>query len=176
MSIMVTRSSMPSLEEYIEEIKPIFESRHLTNMGPVYQKLQAQVRDTMLDAAKKAFRPELLNRFDAQIVFRRLEKDDIVKIVEIELKSLRARLAAQGLTLELSRAAMDDLASVGLDPAYGARPLRRAIENRLEDPLADAMLRGRFEPPCTISVTPGKDGKAFAFKTRRAKPEAPTGA
>ncbi|MBQ3811715.1 MAG: ATP-dependent Clp protease ATP-binding subunit [Kiritimatiellae bacterium] len=139
--------------------------------GP--EALQAQVRDTMLDAAKKAFRPELLNRFDAQVVFRRLEKDDIVKIVEIELKSLRARLAAQGLTLELSRAAMDDLASVGLDPAYGARPLRRAIENRLEDPLADAMLRGRFEPPCTISVTPGKDGKAFAFKTRRAKPDAP---
>ena len=138
--------------------------------------LQAQVRDTMLDAAKKAFRPELLNRFDAQVVFRRLEKDDIVKIVDIELKSLRARLAAQGLTLELSRAAMDDLASVGLDPAYGARPLRRAIENRIEDPLADAMLRGRFEPPCTISVTPGKDGKAFAFKTRRAKPEAPAGA
>ncbi len=135
--------------------------------------LQAQVRETMLDAAKKAFRPELLNRFDAQIVFRRLEKDDIVKIVDIELKSLRARLAAQGLKLELSRAAMDDLASVGLDPAYGARPLRRAIENRLEDPLADAILRGRFEPPCTISVSPGKDGKGFSFKARRTKPADP---
>ncbi|MBQ9726824.1 MAG: ATP-dependent Clp protease ATP-binding subunit [Kiritimatiellae bacterium] len=134
---------------------------------------QAQVRDTMLDAAKKAFRPELLNRFDAQIVFRRLEKDDIVKIVDIELKSLRARLAAQGLSLELARSAMDSLAAVGLDPAYGARPLRRAIENRLEDPLADAMLRGRFDPPCTISVSLGKDGTTFAFKAKKPKPAAP---
>ena len=130
---------------------------------------QAQVRDTMLDAAKKAFRPELLNRFDAQIVFRRLEKDDIVKIVDIELASLRARLAAQGFKLELARPAMDSLAAVGLDPAYGARPLRRAIESRLEDPLADAMLRGRFEAPCTVAVSLDKDGTTFRFKARRAK-------
>ena len=135
--------------------------------------LQEQVRSTMLDAAKKAFRPELLNRFDAQIVFRRLEKDDIVKIVDIELKSLRARLAAQGLELELARSAMDSLAAVGLDPAYGARPLRRAIENRLEDPLADAMLRGRFRPPCTISVSLGKDGTSFVFKPKKPKAAPP---
>ena len=125
---------------------------------------QEQVRRTMLDAAKKAFRPELLNRFDAQLVFRRLEKPDVEKIIRIELAGVKKRLAERGLTLDLSPDAMEKLVLAGLDPAYGARPLRRAIESKLEDPLADALLRGALEPPCSVLCTPNPDKPdEFAF-------------
>ena len=83
-------------------------------------------------------------------------------IVEIELASVRARLAERGFALELSPAATDKIAAAGLDPAFGARPLRRAIENLLEDPLADDILRGRIAAPCTIRADVAENG-ALAF-------------
>ena len=142
---------------------------------------QEQLKSVVLEAARRAFRPELLNRFDAMLVFRRLEKADVEQIIEIELRSLRARLTERGLDLNLTPAAVDALAQAGLDPACGARPLRRAIESRLEDPLADALLRDRFTPPCRIRVSPDPNKPdAFLFEEEArsealpaAAPEAP---
>ncbi|MBR1837094.1 MAG: AAA family ATPase, partial [Kiritimatiellae bacterium] len=122
----------------------------------------ARAREAIMDAAKRTFRPELLNRFDALVVFKALGREQIGKIVEIELASVRARLAERGFALELSPAATDKIAAAGLDPAFGARPLRRAIENLLEDPLADDILRGRIAAPCTIRADVAENG-ALAF-------------
>ncbi len=124
---------------------------------------EERTREAIAAAAKKAFRPELLNRFDAMIVFRSLGREQIGRIVEIELRSVRDRLAERGFDLELSPEAVDRLAKAGLDPAFGARPLRRAIENLLEDPLSDDLLRGRIAAPCSIRVTVG-EGDKLAFR------------
>ena len=132
-----------------------------------------RAKSAILEAAKKAFRPELLNRFDAMIVFKALGEAEIGKIVEIELSSVRARLAERGIELDLSPEALARLSRAGLDPAFGARPLRRAIENLLEDPLSDDLLRGRFVPPCTVRavVAPGAD--RLSFESLPAFPSAP---
>ena len=133
-----------------------------------------RAKATMLEAAKKTFRPELMNRFDATIVFKGLGEAEIGKIVEIELASIRRRLAERGIELELSPEAQARLAKAGLDPAFGARPLRRAIENLLEDPLSDDLLRGRFDPPCTVRVSDaGGDKLAFEPVVKEIPPEDP---
>lgn len=134
-----------------------------------------RAKGAILDAAKKAFRPELMNRFDATIVFRSLGEAEIAKIVEIELASIRKRLAERGIELELSPEALARLAKAGLDPAFGARPLRRAIESLLEDPLSDDLLRGRFDPPCTVraAVADGTEKLVFEPVVREIPPEGP---
>lgn len=119
---------------------------------------QEKLKSIMLEAVKKTLPPELINRFDAMLVFRSLDKADLEKIVDIELDAVRKRLQERGLSLEVSPEAMNDLVEVGLDPAYGARPLRRAIESRLIDPLSEAILRDRFHAPCSILVR--KDANA----------------
>ena len=134
-----------------------------------------RARSTILEAAKKTFRPELMNRFDATIVFKSLGEAEIGKIVDIELADIRRRLAGRGIELELAPEALARLAKAGLDPAFGARPLRRAIENLLEDPLSDDLLRGRFDPPCTVraSVADGSDKLAFEPVSKEIPPEDP---
>jgi len=119
----------------------------------------SRTRAAIEDAARRAFRPELLNRFDAMIVFRSLGREEIGKIVQIELSGLYRRLSERGITLELSPEALDLVAKAGLDPAFGARPLRRAIERLVEDPLADDILRGRIAAPCSLRAAPTPDGK-----------------
>lgn len=125
--------------------------------------MQEAMREHVMDAAKRAFRPELLNRFDATLVFRRLEREDIEKILRKELASVTERLSERGIALELDESAMGRLAASGLDPAYGARPLRRAIESLLEDPLADALLRGKIVPPCKVIASAQSDDGALSF-------------
>ena len=134
-----------------------------------------RARSTILEAAKKTFRPELMNRFDATIVFKSLGEAEIGKIVDIELADIRRRLAGRGIELELAPEALARLAKAGLDPAFGARPLRRAIENLLEDPLSDDLLRGRFDPPCTVraSVAEGSDKLLFEPVSKEIPPEDP---
>ncbi len=114
---------------------------------------QEQMRAHVMDAAKRTFRPELLNRFDATLVFRQLAREDIVEILRKELAGVLARLAERGIELALDDSALSRLAEAGMDPAYGARPLRRAIESLLEDPLADALLRGSIAAPCRLKVS-----------------------
>ena len=124
------------------------------------------LRDKLLDEAKRTFRPELLNRFDETVVFRKLEKDDVVTILDIELAKLRTRLSERDMTLELDRKATDFLVAKGSDDAMGARPLRRAVQHYVEDPLADLLLREELVPG-RIKVSLTKDETALSFKQPR---------
>ncbi|MCL1887466.1 MAG: ATP-dependent Clp protease ATP-binding subunit [Kiritimatiellaeota bacterium] len=101
-----------------------------------------RLKDQLISQARQAFKPELLNRFDDIIVFRKLDRPDVERILQLELAKVRARLVEKDIRLGLDDAALEFLLSKGYDEALGARPLRRAIEQYLEDPLADALLRG----------------------------------
>ncbi|MBU0677460.1 MAG: ATP-dependent Clp protease ATP-binding subunit [Verrucomicrobia bacterium] len=122
-----------------------------------YETLKAR----MLDEAKKVFKPELLNRIDDVIVFRQLNKGDVKKILDIELIKVRKRLEAKNIELHLSDSAEEFLIGNGYDPAFGARPLRRAIERHLEDPLAEEILRGNITPSERVEVTAEGDHLKF---------------
>jgi ATP-dependent Clp protease ATP-binding subunit ClpC len=102
---------------------------------------------------KKVFRPEFLNRIDDVIVFHKLQKDEIKTIVELLLRRIRESLAERELQLELSDDAKDLLVDKGWDPSMGARPLRRAIQRYIEDPLADFVLRAELMPGGTVMVS-----------------------
>jgi ATP-dependent Clp protease ATP-binding subunit ClpC len=101
-----------------------------------------RLRDRMIASAKQVFKPEFLNRLDDLIVFKKLDKADVVSILDIELGKVRSRLEGKGIQLVLDAAATDLLVSKGFDPSLGARPLRRTVERMLEDPLAEELLRG----------------------------------
>jgi ATP-dependent Clp protease ATP-binding subunit ClpC len=113
-----------------------------------YESMKAKV----MDALKKTFRPEFLNRLDGVMVFRSLSRDEIAMIVELELKPLRMQLAEQEIKLQLTDAARIAVAEAGYDPDYGARPLRRVIQNRIQDPLSEALLATRFVPGDTVQI------------------------
>jgi ATP-dependent Clp protease ATP-binding subunit ClpB len=129
--------------------------------------LDVEVEAHVKDLLKKALRPELLNRIDETIIFHQLTRDDLVGIVDIQLANLRKRLTARGLLLEVSPGAKAALASEGYDPQFGARPLKRVIQHRLENPLATRMLGGEFEPGDVIEV--GYDRGAFTFHRDQAE-------
>ncbi len=108
--------------------------------------------EKLLGIAKKFFKPEFINRVDDIIVFRRLEKEDLIKIVDIELGKLRERLLGRKLDLEVSDEVKNFLIAKGYEPEFGARPLRRAVERYIEDPLAEELLRGTFEKAGKVRV------------------------
>ncbi len=118
---------------------------------------------------KASFRPEFLNRIDATVVFRSLTVDEIREIVDLLLARVREQLTAQQMLLEVTQEAKDHLIKLGYDPAYGARPLRRVIQNTIEDVLAEHLLLGRYEPGTTIVVDrdpeAGLDIRAAESKT-----------
>ncbi len=111
-----------------------------------------EMRKKLMDQLRRAFRPEFLNRVDATIVFRSLTKAEITQIVDILLDRVRERLAEHAVQLNVTQAAKEYLADQGFDPEYGARPLRRVIQNQIEDTLSDGILGGRFAPSHTILV------------------------
>lgn len=113
------------------------------------------------------FRPEFLNRIDEIVIFHRLSKADLREIVGIQLNRLKDRLAAQGLSLSLDQSAIDYLAEEGYDPAFGARPLKRAIQRELQDPLAVKVLSGEFKTGDLIHVEKGSSGLVFSSTTER---------
>ena len=121
----------------------------------------ATLKNRMLEEAKRVFKPELINRIDDTIVFRQLTKDDVVRILDVEMEKVRARLAAKAIELHMTDSAREFLISKGYDPAFGARPLRRAIERYLEDPLAEEILRGNIHPAETVEVTADDDHLQF---------------
>ena len=100
------------------------------------------MKDAVMAVVGQHFRPEFINRIDDAVVFHGLEQDQIRQIARIQLERLEARLAEQDLALDISEAALDQLAAAGFDPVYGARPLKRAIQTRIENPLAQALLGG----------------------------------
>jgi ATP-dependent Clp protease ATP-binding subunit ClpC len=108
---------------------------------------------------KKVFRPEFLNRIDEVIVFHKLTKDEVKEIVELLLRHIRESMAERELSLNLSEDAKDLLVDKGWDPAMGARPLRRAIQRYIEDPLADKVLSSSMEPGSTVEVDKAADGE-----------------
>ena len=110
------------------------------------------VKDAVTDELKNYFRPEFLNRIDETVVFHSLDAKHIEAIAAIQIKVLQARLAKMDLVLEVSPAALKEIAKVGFDPVFGARPLKRAIQQRIENPLSKLLLEGKFLPKDTIPV------------------------
>jgi ATP-dependent Clp protease ATP-binding subunit ClpB len=122
-------------------------------------------------AMRETFRPEFLNRIDEIVEFEPLTRDQIGEIVELQLARLRARLAERGLSLELTDAAQEHLAEAGWDPTYGARPLKRAIQRLVENPLALRLLEGEFEEGDTVRVDVSSGQLSFE-KTPAVEPAA----
>ena len=110
------------------------------------------IKEAVQGELRNHFRPEFLNRIDETVVFHALDSKHIESIADIQIRALRDRLAHLDLTLEVSPAALAELAKVGFDPVYGARPLKRAIQQRIENPLSKLLLEGRFAPKAVIPV------------------------
>ncbi len=125
------------------------------------------MRDKILDESKRVFKPEFLNRLDDMIVFHQLERNDLVKIVDLEVAKVLERVRAKDIKVHLDTTAVEFLIDKGYDPTYGARPMRRAVEKYLEDPLVEQLLRGNIKPGDTLEVHAA--GEQLAFKV--AQPE-----
>ena len=141
-----------------------------SNIGsPMIQAMVGEPYDDVKDAVwselKNHFRPEFLNRIDETVVFHALDAQHIESIAAIQLKVLEARLAKMDLHLQVSPAALAELAKVGFDPVFGARPLKRAIQQRIENPLSKFLLEGRYPPKSVIpvEVDPVRDPGVFQF-------------
>ena len=119
-------------------------------------------RAAVMDAVSTHFRPEFVNRIDEVVIFEPLARDQIAGIAEIQLGRLRSRLAERDLSLELNQDALDKLIAVGYDPVYGARPLKRAIQRWIENPLAQLILSGQFLPGTTVTASVKDDEIVFA--------------
>lgn len=128
------------------------------------------MKEKITEAAKKHFRPEFINRFDELIVFRMLNRPDLEKIVELEAQKLIRRLADKEISLTLSPEVISMLVDKGYDPQYGARPMRRAIERLLEDPIAEAILRGELVAGCMSRAIRPEGTCDIAFAGDKPKP------
>ena len=128
-----------------------------------------KMREKILDESKKIFRPEFLNRVDDIIVFRSLLKSDLIEILTVEVNKVIERLKNKNIQLRLVENAKDFLVEKGYDPTYGARPMRRAVERFLEDPLAEEILKGNLHEGEPIVVTSDKDKLVFNQKAAAAE-------
>ena len=160
--IMTSNIGSPIIQEWFERSR-IRENadksdRALTKRG--YEELEKQVMAEL----KKHFRPEFLNRVDDVIIFQSLDEDELAKIVDIQLDRLSKRLAQQNLTLDVDAAAKKLLAKEGYDPQFGARPLKRAVQEQLLNPLATKLLEGEFKSGDQVEVT--ADGESLMFKAK----------
>jgi ATP-dependent Clp protease ATP-binding subunit ClpC len=111
-----------------------------------------EMRERVMSEIKRTFRPEFLNRVDSIVVFRHLSKQDIISIVDIQLAEVQSRLTEQNIKLEVTEAAKELLVEQGYDPDNGARPLRRVIQNLIENELAEGLLAGKFRNGDTVVV------------------------
>ena len=130
-----------------------------------------KMKETLNNEIERYFRPEFINRLDDTIVFRALNREDLVTIVEYELAKVGKRLVDQELTMTLEQSAKDFLIDKGYNPDFGARPLRRAIEHHVEDPLSEAILRGEFTPGQNIRISHAKDAEAKELTFNPETPE-----
>ncbi len=146
-----------------------------SNLGSdVIQEMAGQgdydaIKSSVMEIVGKSFRPEFINRIDDLVVFHSLGREQIREITGIQMGHLHARLAERDMAIELSAAALDHLGEAGFDPVYGARPLKRAIQQQLENPLAQEILGGRFGPGDTIHVDAGPDGLVFERRSETAE-------
>jgi ATP-dependent Clp protease ATP-binding subunit ClpC len=123
---------------------------------------------------KKTFRPEFLNRIDEVIIFHILTEEDVRQIVDLQMKEISQRLADKGIIIELTEAARDWLAKEGYDPQFGARPLRRTLQRRVESPLSICLLHGEFKEGDKVMVDIGEEGIVFQCKEEPIAVELPT--
>ena len=130
-----------------------------TNTGSLTDK---EIHDSVMAELKKLFRPEFLNRIDETIVFQSLTSEDIAQIIDLMIDDLRQRLIVQGMSIELTEAAKRHVAEKGTDTAFGARPLRRAIQRLIEDPLSEEVLEGKWGEGSIILVDYVGDELVFA--------------
>ncbi len=133
-----------------------------------------RMRDKILEESKRVFKPEFLNRLDDIIVFHTLERNDLMKIVDLEVAKVVERVKAKEIKVVLDSSAVEFLIDKGYDPTYGARPMRRAVEKFLEDPLAEELLRGNIKPGDTLEVHAA--GDQLDFKVAQHEPGEPANA
>jgi len=122
-----------------------------------------EIKKAVMERVQQYFKPEMINRIDDIVVFHPLSKEDIRKIAKIQIDKLAKRLKERDIDLEITDAALDYLGNIGYDPVYGARPLKRAIQTELENPLSRAILNGEFKPGDTV-VVDVKDGRLVFHK------------
>ncbi|MCU0640906.1 MAG: ATP-dependent Clp protease ATP-binding subunit [Candidatus Margulisbacteria bacterium] len=134
-----------------------------------------KMKGTVLEQLKKSFRPEFLNRVDESVVFRPLAKEDLLAIIDVMLAEVNQRLAEKGFSLVLTKKAKQYLVDQSYDPKFGARPLRRAIEERLEDPLSEEVLKGRFVYGTEIKADIMAGKMNFSGKPKKFDEQAPAG-
>ena len=130
-----------------------------------------RMRDQVMEELRRTFRPEFLNRLDEVIVFRPLTTDQIKEIVGVLIERVRRELRGQNMDLDVTEAAKDVLAREGYDPTFGARPLRRAIQRLVEDPLSDGLLSGQFHAGDTVVVNVVDNAIVFERKREPALAE-----
>jgi len=128
------------------------------------------MREKILEEAKKVFKPEFLNRLDDIIVFRSLTRLDLERIVNLEVAKVIERIRAKEINLYLDSTAIEFLIEKGYDPAYGARPMRRAVERFLENPIAEELLRGKLKGGDQVDVK--REGESLSFRTTKGDPVA----
>ena len=121
------------------------------------------MKNTIEDAVKRVFNPEFLNRIDDTIIFHSLEREHIMKIIDIQMKDLVKRMHSMNITIELAKAAREFLVDKGFDPTFGARPLRRALQKYVEDPLAEEILKGKFVDGSRVRVKFNKKTEELRF-------------
>jgi ATP-dependent Clp protease ATP-binding subunit ClpC len=138
------------------------------------KQLYDDMKKSVFEQLRRAFRPEFLNRVDASIVFRSLTKDEIKQIVDLELRKVADRLIEHAITLDITDEARNWLADHGYDPEYGARPLRRLIQNEVEDRLSDGILSGQFPLASVVRITVGEDGELLLKRAEEDQLEAPS--
>jgi ATP-dependent Clp protease ATP-binding subunit ClpC len=132
------------------------------------QEQYEKMKDKVLQEMKKLFRPEFLNRIDATVVFRALGREQIREIVDLMLSRTQKQLTEQRLVMEATDNAKDLLVDKGFDPVFGARPMRRAIQNLIEDPLAEGLLHGRFQPGDVVLID--RVGEDLTLETKQSAP------
>ena len=123
---------------------------------------EQRLRESVNDAVKRTFRPEFLNRIDEIIIFHPLTQDQIIQVVDLMVKDVQSRLSDRDITFELTPAASQWLAEEGFDPVFGARPLRRAVQRHLENPLSKSILADEFRPGDHVLVDKGDSGLTLA--------------
>ena len=126
------------------------------------------VRDQVMAVVRSAFRPEFLNRVDEIILFHRLKKAEMTRIVDIQMARLQTLLDDRKIVITLEPSAREWLADKGWDPAYGARPLKRVIQKAVQDPLAEMILSGTIKDGEKVTVSAGKQGLTFNGKLAQA--------
>ncbi len=131
-----------------------------------------EMRKKLMDSLRRTFRPEFINRVDAIIVFRSLTKSEITEIVDLLMDRVRERVAEYNIAIELTDAAKGYIAEEGYDPEFGARPLRRVIQNRIEDALSDGLLAGDFADGSTVVVDYVDGALTFSERSNELTPTA----